>query len=78
MSVQSLRYLKSKYLSFFSARWVSRYLGTDVSNYSISQVRVAITSALCVVPEVRPGHYSYEPAQEHQSFEILKELSETL
>jgi hypothetical protein len=37
MSVQSLRYLKSKYLSFFSARWVSRYLGTDVSNYSISK-----------------------------------------
>jgi hypothetical protein len=26
-----LRHTKSKYLSFFSARWVSRYAGTDVS-----------------------------------------------
>lgn len=29
MCAQSLRYLKSKYLSFFSAQWVSRYLGRD-------------------------------------------------
>jgi hypothetical protein len=31
MYAQSLSYLKSKYSSFFSARWVSRYVGTDVS-----------------------------------------------
>jgi hypothetical protein len=31
MFTQSLNCLKSKYLSFFSAQWVSRYAGTDVS-----------------------------------------------
>ena len=30
MCGQSLRCLKSKYSSFFSPRWVSRYAGTDV------------------------------------------------
>jgi hypothetical protein len=30
MYAQSLKCLKSKYLSFFSAQWVSRYLGRDV------------------------------------------------
>ena len=30
MCAQSLRYLKSKYRIFFSARWVSRYVGRDV------------------------------------------------
>jgi len=31
MCAQSLRCLKSKYLSFFSAQWVSRYLDRDVT-----------------------------------------------
>jgi hypothetical protein len=38
MCAQSLRCFKSKYLSFFSAQWVSRYLGRDVS-VSISSCR---------------------------------------
>jgi len=35
MCAQSLRYLKSKYLLFFLAQWVSRHLGRDVSEYYI-------------------------------------------
>jgi hypothetical protein len=31
MCAQILRCLKSKYLLFFSARWVFRYVGMDVS-----------------------------------------------
>jgi hypothetical protein len=31
MYIQSLRCLKLKYLSFFSAQWVSRHLGMDVN-----------------------------------------------
>jgi hypothetical protein len=37
MCAQSLRCLKSKYLLFFPARWVSRHLGRDIRIY-VSQM----------------------------------------
>ena len=44
MCVQSLRCLKLKYPSFFSARWVSRHLGRDVSHDVSSLIEEALVS----------------------------------
>lgn len=33
LCAQSLRYLKSKYLLIFSAQWISRYLGRNVTRH---------------------------------------------
>ena len=38
MCVQSMRCLKSKYLLFFSARWVSRHAGIDVRGKNLKSV----------------------------------------
>jgi len=55
MCVQILKCLKSKYLLFFSARWVSRHAGIDVTSFCLISACLEVSmnskkSWFCVIP----------------------------